>query len=48
MGEERPLSKKIIRWTDKIIVPRKIADTPALNKDGYWKKKKPENFEVNE
>ena len=40
--------KKIVRWKDKIITPRKIGDTPPLNKTGYWVKKKPEAFKVNE
>jgi len=29
------------KWTEKILTLRKIGDEPPLNKEGFWKKRKP-------
>ena len=36
------------RWTTKILTPKKIGPTPPMNREGYWKKREPEGFKVNE
>lgn len=30
-------SKKPVRWTEKFHQVKKIADEPALNREGFWK-----------
>lgn len=39
--------RRSLKWTQKIIKCKKIADEPPLNKDGYWKKLKKEDIQVN-
>jgi hypothetical protein len=52
MDKTKPLGimmkKKIIKsWKYKVVKVKDLGHEPPLNKDGYWKKFKPQEFKVN-
>ena len=47
MENSRPPCRRIPpRWTAKFFEVKKIADEPALNKDGFWKGFQPPEMKI--
>lgn len=46
MDKEKSKKRIPVSWKDKIITPKEVGPEPPLNKEGFWKKYEPTEFQV--